>query len=145
MQRRNRYFAAGLAIALLLGIGVIVSCSKKSSNPTSTGGGGGIDLGTLPLAAGGGSSFFMFNAAGTVAYKCAIHPTIMTGNSVTVSASSTVDSVVVNVVSVSTPGFSPSNVTVRVGGRVRWVNSTGSLTRWKTSDGIAATRGRFEH
>ena len=63
--------------------------------------------------------------AGNYFFWCDVDPTIMTGNSVTVSASSTVDSVVVNVVGVSTPGFSPSNVTVKVGGRVRWVNSTG--------------------
>ena len=124
--KRARRFLPLLAVVLLVGIGAFIACSKNNSgNPVSPGGSGGTNLGALPLAAGGGSSSFTFNTAGVVAYKCGIHPTIMTGNSVTVAASSTVDSVLVNVVGVSTPGFNPSSVTVKVGGEVRWVNSTG--------------------
>src|SRR3989442_10877256 len=123
--RRARPYLPLLAIALLLGIGAVVSCSKKNSNPTSPGGGAGTNLGTLPLAAGGGSSSFTFNTAGVVAYKCGIHPTTMFGNSVTVSTGPAVDSALVNAVGLSTPGFNPSSVTVKAGGRVRWVNNTG--------------------
>jgi plastocyanin len=124
-MKRYRRSALYLSIVVALSLAVLAACSKKSSNPYSPGGGGGGTTLNLDLVAGGGSASFTFATAGTFAYKCKVHPTIMFGDTVFVSGSSATDSVVVNVVGLSTPGFGPSNVTIKTGGKVRWVNSTG--------------------
>src|SRR5436309_7838142 len=111
------------AAVVLLAVAIAVSaCSKKSSKVTNPGGGGGLELDSGIIAANGGGFQHTFNTAGTFPYHCTIH-SAMTGNSVTVSTSSSVDSALVNIVSSSAPGFSPSAVTVKVGGKVRWVNT----------------------
>jgi len=125
---RSRILLVGAALVVAAGAAVI-GCSKdKSNNPYNPNPipPGGTTL-NLNLPANGGSASFTFNTAGTVPYRCGIHPTIMVGNSVNVSATSTTDSVLVNVVGTSTPGFNPSSVTIKVGGKVRWVNPTSML------------------
>jgi hypothetical protein len=74
---------AMMGTVLVLGIALAASagCSKsKSSNPT---GPGSAVILNLPLPANGGTADYTFNTTGTFPYKCGIHPTIMTGNSVT--------------------------------------------------------------
>lgn len=122
---RYRRSVLYLSILVALSLAVLAACSKNSSNPYSPGGGGGGTTLNLLLPSGGGSASVTFASAGTFAYKCKIHPTIMFGDTVFVSSSSATDSIVVNVVGISTPGFSPSNVTIKTGGYVRWVNPTG--------------------
>lgn len=92
--------------------------------PPTSSGGGGLNL---SLPAGGGSAAQSFTSAGAVPYKCPIHPTIMTGDTVIVTDAAAPESVLVSVVGLSTPGFSPSTVTIHTGGTVRWVNATGML------------------
>lgn len=113
-----------VGVVLVLGAAAaLFGCSKDESNPSAP---GGTTL-NIQLAANGGTGSATFNTAGTFAYKCGIHPTIMVGNSVVVDANSSVTSVTVNVVGTSTPGFSPSTVIVKVGGTVLWVNPTGMV------------------
>lgn len=112
-------FALSLALAALAaGCGGDGGTRPDPSGPT---GGDGTDL-NLSLAANGGVNQYRFDVAGTFPYKCGLHPTVMTGNSVVVDPASTVEHVTVTVVGLTTPGFSPSTVTVEVGGTVHWVN-----------------------
>lgn len=105
----------GVAIA-----GAIVSSCSDSNSPSGPGGGGGLEInsGNVPP---GGVYQHVFAGTGTFPYHCTIHP-VMTGNSVTVSASSSNDSALVQIVSSSAPGFDPSSVTIKPGGHVRWIN-----------------------
>jgi plastocyanin len=50
----------------------------------------------------------------------------MFGDTVKVDPNSTVADANVAVVGVSTPGFNPATVTVKVGGTVHWTNPTGA-------------------
>jgi plastocyanin len=125
-MRITRFSAFLIAVLAVTALGIAAGCGGKSSSPTNTGGGGGggpLNSGTL--APNGGSFTFTFSTAGTFGYHCGIHA-VMQGNSITVSDASAVDSVVVNVVGVSAPGFSPSATTIKTGGKVRWVNPDGS-------------------
>lgn len=116
-----------LAAAALLTFAIVAGCSGKSSSPTSPGGGGGGGGGTSAtihsgnIAANGGSFSFTFPDTGTTNYHCSLHAA-MQGNSITVTSTSANDSVVVQIVSSTTPGFSPSAANVKPGGTVRWVN-----------------------
>lgn len=99
----------------------VLACSKN--NPSnSTPGGLELDSGNIPS---GGVFQHTFANAGAYPYHCAIHAA-MTGNSVTVDVTSTTDSAFVQIVSMSTPGFSPSTVTIKPGGHVRWLNVQGT-------------------
>lgn len=123
MRRLGLTCTAALALAAIV---VTSGCSEDSSPPTSPPGGGpGGTPATIQsgiIAANGGSFSFTFPDSGTTGYHCGLHPATMTGNSVTVTGTSANDSVVVQIVSLSTPGFSPSDVNIRPGGTVRWVN-----------------------
>jgi plastocyanin len=114
----------GIAGVTALGVAIgmaVAACSKdKTTNPPPS---GGTTL-NLDLAAGGGVNSATFATAGTFPYKCGIHPTIMRGDTVIVSASSSVTDVNVVVTGTETPGFSPRTVTVKVGGNVHWTNPT---------------------
>ncbi len=117
-------FMRGVLGLLVVGVAIVSaivsSCSSKN-NPASPGGSAGLEInsGNVPP---GGVYQHVFANAGTFPYHCTIHPP-MTGNSVTVSASSSNDSAFVQIVSASTPGFSPSSVTIKPGGHVRWINA----------------------
>ncbi len=117
--------------AAIAALAIASGCSSKSSNPTAPGGGGGGGGGTSAtinsgtIAGNGGSFTFTFPDTGTTGYHCGIHPTIMKGNSISVTSTSPNDSMVVQIVSTSTPGYSPSAATIRPGGHVRWVNVDG--------------------
>jgi plastocyanin len=116
------------ASAVLIAFAIATGCSNKSSSTqTGPGGGGG---GTSAVISSGnigpnGSFLFTFPDSGTTNYHCGVHPGVMRGNSVTVTSTSANDSMVVNIVSFSTPGFSPSATNIKPGGYVRWVNIDG--------------------
>ena len=119
-MKSRREVLGFFAVAAVFAIASVSACSKKS-NPTSPGGGGALELnsGSVPP---GGVYKHVFANVGAFPYHCTLH-TAMTGNSVTVSASSTNDSAFVQIVNASTPGFSPSSVTIMPGGHVRWINA----------------------
>ncbi len=125
MNMRRTWIAAGTLG--LLAVVALIGCSKnKSTNPG--GGGGTVELGsTLPP---GGSFNHPFAAAGSFPYHCSIHP-IMTAT-ITV-ATGGADSAVVNITGPTANGFQPQTVTVKVGGSVRWTNSS-SQTHTVTSN-----------
>ncbi len=118
--------AKGRVVGLIIGtavIGVMAAvwaCSSKN-NPASPSGGGGPELSSGPVPPGGVYQH-VFATAGAFAYHCTIHAA-MTGNSVTVSAGGMNDSAFVQIVSSTAPGFSPSSVTIKPGGHVRWINA----------------------
>lgn len=123
MRRLLLTSCAALTVIL---IAMTAGCSEDSPSPTSPPGGGPggtpANINSGIIAASGGSFAFTFPDSGTTGYHCGLHPATMTGNSVTVTSTSANDSVVVQIVSQSTPGFSPSDVNIRPGGTVRWVN-----------------------
>src|ERR1041385_1620849 len=116
---------AGLAGLLVTG-SLLYGCSKKSSNPTSPGdGGGGDSFNTGVISTAGFSFTHTFSTEGSVPYFCIPHSGSGMTGAVTVSSSSTTDSVVVTVGPNATRTFSPSSVTVKVGGHVRWIWASG--------------------
>lgn len=128
-MRRPSPFLVVAAIAAIAALAIASGCSSKSSNPTapapSGGGGGGGTSATISsgnIAGNGGSFSFTFADSGVTNYHCGLHPGVMKGNSITVTSTSANDSVVVTIVGLSTPGYSPSAANVRPGGTVRWVN-----------------------
>src|SRR5438128_12286814 len=109
-------------LAVVTSWALFEGCSKdKATNPS---GGGGTIL-NLSLPAGGGAASFTFLTAGSFAYKCPIHPSIMFGDSVIVDAGATTMDTNVVVVGIATPGFSPRTVRIKPGGTVHWTNPTG--------------------
>jgi len=122
-------FAIGtsLAAALLVAVSVSGCGDDHSSDPKPPS--------TLELNSGnippGGVYQHTFANAGTFPYHCTLHAA-MTGNSVVVAAGATADSALVSIVSASSPGFNPSSVTIKPGGRVRWINAH-SMTHTVTS------------
>ena len=118
------------AVALALVLSGASGCSKSSNNKT-TGPPAGGELGSGNIAGGGGYEHRFFTA-GSYPYHCAIHPAQMTG-SITVSASAPASDSLVTV-TIANFLFSPTLVTIPVGGKVTWVNSTPSTTHTVTSD-----------
>jgi plastocyanin len=115
------------ALVALLSAVLLGGCSKdKGTDPGGSTGGTTFDI---PLPSGR-SAVFTFDHVATHPYHCGIHPA-MTGT-VDISASSSVDSVVVTV-NATAGGFNPSAVTIKVGGYVRWVN-VGSFNHSVVSD-----------
>jgi plastocyanin len=134
ISRFSVFVAAALATT---SFAIVAGCGGKSSSPTNTGGGGGGGGGTTlnsgNLAMSGGSFTFTFNTAGVFGYHCGIHPIQMSGYSVTVSSSSAVDSVLVTVLGVNA-GLDKPAVTIKTGGKVRWVNADASAIHSIVSD-----------
>jgi plastocyanin len=115
-----RALLAPLATALALTL-VLPACSNNNNSYTPTTPPPTAELSSGNLAPGMVYQHTFANA-GTYPYHCTIHAA-MTGNQVVVDAGSAVDSAVVNIVSMTAPGFSPSSVTIKPGGRVRWINT----------------------
>lgn len=113
-------------IAALAGTYACTSKNNPSAPGSPGGGGGGANVLNLPMSGHGGSQSFTFTAEGSFPYKCFIHSSVMTGDTVVVSRSSVADSALVQVVGVSRPGFSPRTVTIKPGGSVRWINTDGT-------------------
>ena len=113
-----------LAVAWVVALFAMASCSKSNnSSPTNPGGGTTKELNSGTINGSGGGYQHTFPAAGSFPYYCTKHGTGMAG-SVTVSAASTTDSAVVLV----GPGlaYNPSSITVKPGGHVRWSNNSGA-------------------
>lgn len=124
----RRVFTSGLLIAGLAAAVYLVSCSSSGGggSPTSPGGGGGGTVTfsfTFPSV--GSSSSQIFATAGNYAYHCNAHQGAGMTGTVVVDAGSAVDSALVNVGSGSSNVFSPSSVTIKPGGLVRWVRPAG--------------------
>ena len=97
------------------------ACGGGGDMGTNPGGGAELNSGSIP---DGGKFDHTFSKAGTFPYHCSIHPE-MTGNSVIVDDNSNVASANVSIVG-GTPGFTPSTVTIMVGGMVHWTNNGGT-------------------
>ena len=116
-----------VTLVVLAAAAGITACSKnsyKATNPGGGGGGGGLELNSGNIAAGG-TFDHTFGTAGTFPYHCTIHA-VMTGNSVIVDPNSSVTSANVSIVGATAPGFSPSTLTIKVGGMVHWTNNGGT-------------------
>ena len=101
---------------------VILGCGDDGGdNPTNPGGGGGPTF-NLTFPATGTSHSFMFMDIGTWSYRCTPHSGSGMTGTVTVNASSANDSVVVELGQGNALTFTPSAVTVKPHGIVRWVN-----------------------
>jgi plastocyanin len=112
----------GLATGFIA-LSALSACSNKSGSPTGPGGGGGTTLNSGALATGGSYSF-TFADSGTFGYRCGLHPLQMNGYTVRATSSSVVDSVLVSIVSIA-GGMNPAAATIKIGGKVRWVNNDG--------------------
>jgi plastocyanin len=100
----------------------IVGCGgggSKSTSPAPTG-----PSFNFTFPATGVSHAFTFTDAGTWDYRCTPHQGSGMTGTVTVSAGSMVDSVLVTVGPGDALTFSPSAATIKVGGTIRWVNGS---------------------
>jgi len=110
-----------LALAALVPLGCGSSGGGGPTTPPPT---PGLTL-AFTFPDDGTSRLHTFTAAGVFDYRCGPHGSSgMTGR-VTVDAGSAVDSVVVSV-GLGGNVFSPSNVTIKVGGYVRWIKPNGA-------------------
>ena len=114
----------GFAYGDYLRTGAIARFSPVMRAVTEFAGGGGTVL-NLSLPSDGGTASFTFGTAGSFAYKCPIHPSIMFGDSVIVDAAASTTDTTVTVVGIATPGFNPRTVRIKTGGTVHWTNNTG--------------------
>ena len=120
----------GLAvIALALSIVAIVAlpaCSKKdkSTNPTVT-----LELNSADLGPGA-VYVHTFTTVGQFPYHCSKHPA-MVGTITVTAAGAAADSV--SILNMGPTGFSPTSLTVGVGGVVTWRNKD-TTTHTVTSD-----------
>lgn len=127
--RRKAHLVVQLArLALLVGTLAWFSwgCSKdNSAAPTGTVGGPSLSF-TFPGAAvgvtPGTSHTFQFTTVGSWNYHCTPHQSSGMSGTVNVSASSMVDSALIQVGPSDALVFSPPNVTIKQNGTVRWVN-----------------------
>ena len=115
----------GLVCALAL-VTVGIGCSKKSSNAPPAGIIGPSFSFTFPAAGTVGNVGTVhtqtFSEAGTFNYHCIPHESGGMTGTIVVSASSSVDSVFVQVGSGAGFSFSPQTATIKVGGSIRWAN-----------------------
>ena len=108
-------------LAVLAVVALAASCSKKSSTAPNVVVTGPTFNFTFPQT--WTSHEFTFADAGSWDYHCIPHSPGMSGT-VIVDAGSTNDSVLAGPVQVGAGGnnFSPATVTIKPGGKVRWVN-----------------------
>jgi len=126
-----------VALALVLGLGLVAGGCGGGGG----GGGGGSNVNAPPPPPGGGtppppapsfnfafpgfgtSSSYTFDAEGDWSYFCLKHGVEGMTGTVYVRASSLVDSAVVQVgIAPTFKRYGPDTVTVKIGGKVRWVN-----------------------
>ncbi len=117
------------ALALVCAGALFASCSKKDSTSPPVVTGPTFNF-TFPLT--GTSHQFTFNTVGSWNYACSPHGSSGMAGTVIVSGSSLVDSVVVQVGAGGAFVYSPSTVTIKTGGSVRWVNVSGTLNHTVT-------------
>jgi plastocyanin len=116
----------------LLVLGALFSFALVVIIGCGSGGGGGGGITNPPGApsfdlrfpATGVSKDFTFTTAGTWDYHCTPHQGSGMTGTVVVNASAPADSAVVTVGPGNTTSFSPSSVTIKTGGYVRWVNAS---------------------
>lgn len=121
MTRRATLVIAALYTFALV---VIFGCGSGGGGGSPTNPGGANPTFNLTFPATGHSQSFTFADAGTWNYRCSPHGSSGMTGSVTVSASAVDDSAVVNVGPGNTFTFSPSSVSIKPGGYVRWVNQS---------------------
>jgi len=113
--------------ALALATLTLGSCGSKSST-SPAGGGSGPPTGptfNLVFTAQGASQSFTFTDAGSWGYHCNPHGSLgMTGTVVVSAAGADSDTVAVGVNGSGGAAFvfTPSTVTIKPGGHVRWIN-----------------------
>ena len=112
---------AGTLAALTSG-----GCSKDNgTGPTGSTGGHSLSFTFLGAAVGvtpGTSHEFVFTTVGSWNYHCIPHASSGMTGTIVVSASSMVDSAVVQVGPSDALVFSPASVTIKQNGKIRWVN-----------------------
>jgi len=113
--------AAMLAVTLALAGGCSKNGGSGTYQPTPT---PGKELSSGNIGSGGNYAH-TFAAAGNFPYHCGLHPSVMFGARVVVSDTAAATSAAVQIVSVSTPGFSPATVSIKTGGTVTWTNIDG--------------------
>jgi plastocyanin len=124
----NAGFRGLAAVTLALSLAAVLACSKKddkTTNPIPT-----LELNSGNIAASVGIYSHTFAAAGTYPYHCSIHPA-MTGLVTVNQAGQLADSVEIQ--NMGPTGFNPANVTIGVGGIVKWKNKD-TTTHTVTSD-----------
>jgi plastocyanin len=129
-----------LALATLVVLLAVASCSKSSSPTNPYGGGGGTGGGGTPGSQfnlgpfGIGQSMqFTFANTGTFGYHCIPHQTMGMTGTVQVDANGT-DSAVVTIGPSNSLSFSPASVHVKPGTHVRWQNASGFTIHTVTSN-----------
>ena len=126
----TRLRARGIVVlgTLFLATALVVAACSKSTSPgygtsgtVTTGGGPTFDM---HFPATGTSQLFAFTTAGTWDYHCTPHGNLGMTGTVRVDTASVNDSAVVSVGPGNTLTFSPSSVTIKPNGYVRWVNAS---------------------
>lgn len=121
MNRIARSLPLGLLLLAIAAL-VIAGCGGGSSKSTSPGGGGPTF--DMHFPATGSSQQFTFTTAGTWAYHCTPHQGSGMTGTVVVDMSAGSDSALVQVGPSNTLTFSPSSVSIKPNGHVRWVNAS---------------------
>lgn len=106
-----------------LALALIAGCGGGSSKSTTPGGGGGPTF-DLRFPATNASQQLAFTAAGSWDYHCTPHQGSGMTGTVVVDAGSANDSALVTIGTGNTLTFTPSSVTIKPGGLVRWVNAS---------------------
>lgn len=117
----NRRALIVLGVLVSFAFAVIIGCGGSGSRSTNPGGGGPSFNLTFP--AQNVSRQFTFTTAGTWDYHCTAHSNM--DGVVVVDAGSANDSALVDVSSAGmAQTYTPSSVTIKPGGSVRWVNKS---------------------
>ena len=131
-QRVIRLVTVGVALAAA---GWLSGCSR-SSPPNAPG--GGNTTGPAPFNLGpfalGQSTRLVFPNVGAFGYHCLRHQGNGMSGTVTVSSSAVEDSAVVAIGTGNALTFTPSSVTIKPNGAVRWVNQSTMTNHTVTSN-----------
>ena len=126
------------AVLVFIAFVALVPACSKSTNPYSSGGppaGGGTTF-DLAFPAQGASRTFTFPDSGSFAYHCRAHQSQgMTGVVIVAAAGADSDTVAVGVTGGGAAAlkYTPSSVTIRPGGTVRWINRSTMTNHTVTS------------